>query len=32
MLRADQINEVYERMFKGDVIYRFVIDCGSLAA
>jgi tRNA (adenine22-N1)-methyltransferase len=26
MIRADQINESYERMLKGDVKYRFVID------
>jgi len=30
MIRADQINEAYERMLKSDVKYRFVIDCGSL--
>lgn len=30
--RADQINEAYERMLKGDVKYRFVIDNASLAA
>ncbi|MCL2713380.1 MAG: NAD(P)-dependent alcohol dehydrogenase [Alphaproteobacteria bacterium] len=32
LIRADQINEAYERMLKGDVRYRFVIDCGSLTA
>lgn len=30
MIRAEQINESYERMIKGDVKYRFVIDCASL--
>ena len=29
--RADQINESYERMLKGDVKYRFVIDNATLA-
>jgi uncharacterized zinc-type alcohol dehydrogenase-like protein len=32
MIRADQINEAYERMIKGDVKYRFVIDSTTLAA
>lgn len=32
MIRADEIDEAYERMLKGDVKYRFVIDCASLAA
>ncbi|MFT3720907.1 NAD(P)-dependent alcohol dehydrogenase [Pseudorhodoferax sp.] len=32
MIRAEQINEAYERMLKGDVHYRFVIDSASLAA
>ena len=32
MIRADEINEAYERMLKGDVRYRFVIDSASLAA
>ena len=32
MIRANQINEAYERMLKGDVKYRFVIDSASLAA
>lgn len=31
MIRADEINEAYERMVKGDVKYRFVIDSASLA-
>lgn len=31
LIRADQINESYERMLKGDVKYRFVIDNASLA-
>ncbi len=31
MIRADEINEAYERMLKGDVKYRFVIDNTSLA-
>src|SRR5690606_3196557 len=31
MIRADQINQAYERMLKGDVKYRFVIDSASLA-
>ena len=32
MIRADEINAAYERMLKGDVKYRFVIDNASLAA
>ena len=32
LIRADQINEAYERMLKGDVRYRFVIDMGTLPA
>jgi len=32
MIRADEVNGAYERMLKGDVKYRFVIDCASLAA
>jgi len=32
MIQADAINEAYERMLKGDVHYRFVIDNASLAA
>ena len=31
MVRAEQINEAYERMLRGDVKYRFVIDIGTLA-
>jgi uncharacterized zinc-type alcohol dehydrogenase-like protein len=30
VIRMDQINDAYERMLKGDVKYRFVIDMGSL--
>lgn len=30
LIKADQINEAYERMLKGDVKYRFVIDNASL--
>jgi uncharacterized zinc-type alcohol dehydrogenase-like protein len=30
VIRADQINEAYERMLAGDVKYRFVIDMASL--
>jgi len=30
MIRADEIDEAYERMLKGDVKYRFVIDIASL--
>lgn len=32
LIRADGINAAYERMMKGDVKYRFVIDNASLAA
>jgi len=32
MIRADQINDAYERMLKGDVKYRFVIDNASLSS
>ena len=32
LIRADGINEAYERMLKGDVKYRFVIDTASMAA
>lgn len=32
MIRAGQINEAYERMLKGDVHYRFVIDNATLAS
>ncbi|MEG0677533.1 MAG: NAD(P)-dependent alcohol dehydrogenase [Comamonas sp.] len=31
MIRADEINQAYERMLKGNVKYRFVIDNASLA-
>ena len=31
MIRADDINGAYERMLKGDVKYRFVIDSATLA-
>lgn len=31
LVRADQINAAYERMLKGDVRYRFVIDNATLA-
>jgi len=30
VIPAQKINEAYERMLKGDVRYRFVIDCASL--
>ncbi|UZD65694.1 NAD(P)-dependent alcohol dehydrogenase [Marinobacter sp. AN1] len=30
MIRADEINEAYERMLKGDVKYRFVMDTSTL--
>ena len=30
MIRADRIDEAYERMLKSDVKYRFVIDCASM--
>jgi uncharacterized zinc-type alcohol dehydrogenase-like protein len=30
IIRIQQINEAYERMLKGDVKYRFVIDMASL--
>lgn len=32
LIRADEINDAYERMLKGDVKYRFVIDTATLAA
>ncbi len=32
MIRADEINAAYERMLKGDVKYRFVIDSATLGA
>lgn len=31
MIRADEINEAWERMIKGDVKYRFVIGSATLA-
>ena len=31
VIRIQQINEAYERLLKGDVKYRFVIDTASLA-
>ena len=31
LIRAEDINAAYERMLRGDVKYRFVIDCASLA-
>jgi uncharacterized zinc-type alcohol dehydrogenase-like protein len=30
VIRMGEINEAYERMIKGDVRYRFVIDIASL--
>lgn len=32
MIRMDEINQAYERMLKGDVKYRFVIDMATLGA
>ena len=32
LIRADEINDAYERMLTGNVKYRFVIDTGTLAA
>ena len=32
LIRAEEINDAYERMLEGDVKYRFVIDNASLAA
>jgi uncharacterized zinc-type alcohol dehydrogenase-like protein len=32
MIRMDQVNDAYERMLRGDVKYRFVIDMATLAA
>ncbi|MBU6439968.1 MAG: NAD(P)-dependent alcohol dehydrogenase, partial [Betaproteobacteria bacterium] len=32
LIRADQINASYERMLRGEVKYRFVIDSATLAA
>lgn len=31
MIRIDQVNDAYERLLRGDVRYRFVIDMASLA-
>ena len=31
MIRADELNEAYTRMLKGDVNYRFAIDSATLA-
>ncbi|VFR40516.1 Alcohol dehydrogenase [plant metagenome] len=31
LIRADEINEAYERMLKGDTKYRFVMDTATLA-
>ena len=31
MIRADEIETAYERMLKGDVKYRFVMDIASMA-
>lgn len=30
LIRADEINDAYERMLRGDVKYRFVMDIASL--
>ncbi|HCY63254.1 MAG TPA: zinc-binding dehydrogenase [Oxalobacteraceae bacterium] len=32
LIRADQVNDAYERMLKGDIKYRFVIDNATLVA
>jgi uncharacterized zinc-type alcohol dehydrogenase-like protein len=32
VIRADQLDQAYERMIKGDVRYRFVVDAASLRA
>jgi len=32
LIRADEINDAYERMLKGDVKYRFVMDTATLSA
>ncbi|HEV2608594.1 MAG TPA: zinc-binding dehydrogenase, partial [Xanthomonadaceae bacterium] len=32
VIRIEQVNEAYERMLRGDVHYRFVIDTASLRA
>ena len=31
MIRADEIEQAYERMLKGDVKYRFVMDIATMA-
>ena len=30
LISMQQVNDAYERVTKGDVRYRFVIDCGTL--
>ena len=30
VINAEEVNEAYERMLKGDVRYRFVIDIASI--
>jgi uncharacterized zinc-type alcohol dehydrogenase-like protein len=30
VIKANEVNDAYERMLKGDVRYRFVIDIASL--
>ncbi|MGY0504302.1 NAD(P)-dependent alcohol dehydrogenase [Luteimonas sp. e5] len=32
LIRADEIDQAYERMLRGEVKYRFVIDCSTLGA
>ncbi|HVW07232.1 MAG TPA: zinc-binding dehydrogenase, partial [Bryobacteraceae bacterium] len=32
VIPVQKVNEAFERVVRGDVRYRFVIDCGSLAA
>jgi uncharacterized zinc-type alcohol dehydrogenase-like protein len=32
MINMNEINTAYDRMLKGDVKYRFVIDCATLAS
>ena len=32
LIPIEKINEAYERMIKGDVRYRFVIDCASFSS
>ena len=31
LIRIDQVNDAYERLLRGDVRYRFVIDTATLA-